>query len=196
LKIYRGGEKMKMKKWIILVSTLCLLVVFSASPVMAIGPWGALENGNNPNLAVRGGGGLSNFRGGASGSQVWAVSTSDGRSVEWKFRDPSDAKGLMNNAYIAHLPLSTLGQFGGADDTIYENKWIYLSGDGGTNADQYAFPTLPGSALGSHGLLWWFFFFAFGANPSSKTMADAMASAYPNGALFMYNNIYNNNQLP
>jgi hypothetical protein len=182
---------MKMKKWIILISTICLLAVFSASPVMAIGPWGAYENGDNPNLVLRGGGGLNNYRGEASGSQVWAVSTSDGRSVEWKFREPSDAKGLMNNAYIAHLPLSTLGQFGGADDTTYENKWIYLSGDGGTNADQFTSPT-----LGSHGMLWWFFFFAFRGTTNDRTMADAMAATYPNGALFMYNNIYNNNQLP
>jgi hypothetical protein len=178
-----------MNKKIRLISILILMTIMlpAITPVLAIGPWGALEKGNNPNLVLRGGGGLNNYRGEASGSQVWAVSTTDGRSVEWKFREPSDAKGLMNNAYIAHLPLTTLGQFGGADDTTYENKWIYLSGDGGTNADQFTSPT-----LGTHGMLWWFFLFAFG----SKTMADAMASTYPNGALYMYNNIYNNNQSP
>ena len=185
-------EVKKMKKEILLISTLMLaLMMLSAiTPVLAIGPWGALENGDNPNLVLRGGGGLNNYRGEASGSQVWAVSTSDGRSVEWKFRDPSDANGLMNNAYIAHLPLTTLGQFGGAEDTTYENKWIYLSGDGGTNADQFTSP------LGTHGMLWWFFYFAFRGTTNDRTMADAMASTYPNGALFMYNNIYNNNQLP
>jgi len=187
-----------MNRKTLLISTFILMTIMlpAVTPVLASGPWGALEVGNNPNLILKSGGGLNNYRGNASGSQVWAVSTSDGRSVEWKFRDPSDAKGLMNNAYVAHLPISTLSQFAGAEDTTFENKWIYLSGEGGNNADQFAFPAAPLSALGSHGMLWWFFFFGFGANAASKAMANGMAIAYPNGALFMYNNIYNNNQPP
>ena len=39
-----------MKNEILLISTLMLAVMMlsAITPVLAIGPWGALENGNNP----------------------------------------------------------------------------------------------------------------------------------------------------
>ncbi len=178
---------MKLKKWIILISTLSLLVVFSASPVMAIGPNQAGEVGNNPNLESMLGG-MINLRGDASGTNVWAYSTTSQNWVKWNWRNPEDAKGIMNNAIVVHI--SILGQIAGP---TYENKWLYLSGDGGTNADQYAFAAGPYKTYGSHGMLWWFFFFGFGHNADSAAAADFAAATYLKGALFMNNIIDNNN---
>jgi hypothetical protein len=187
-----------MNKKIFGIAVAFLIVTMLASPVMAIGPWQAIES--NPNIDPPLFGGLRNDRGDASGGNLWAYSTTNHIWVQWKFRDGADVKGLMNNAVIAHTP-ADLSNYGGFGDTEYENKWIYLSGDGGSNPNQfrfpidYSFPNIPAPTLynlGEHGMLWWFFFFAF----KSPSAANDVAANYPNGAFFLYNNFDNNAPAP
>jgi hypothetical protein len=166
-----------------------LLIVILALPVMAIGPEQAADVGNNPNLESMLGG-LINLRGEALGTNVWAYSTTSQHWVKWNWRDPTAAKGLMNNAIVVHM--TTLGQVTGE---ALQNKWQYLSGDGGTNADQFIFTAGPYKSYGSHGMLWWLFFFGFGKNAESAAGADRAAATYPNGALLM-NNLIDNNSPP
>jgi hypothetical protein len=162
-------EVRKMKRKMILISVLALLMLAATvAPAMAIGPWQASDVGNNKNLFERYGG-VVNSRGEASGSMVWAYSTTGGYWVTWKWRDPEDAKGLMNNAIIV-VTYADMVLYSGVD---YENKWIYLSGEG--VGDQFM----------GHGWVYWLFFVLGG-----PAAAASAAASFPRGALWMHNNIY------
>ena len=64
--------------------------------------------------------------------------------------------------------------FSSGGETVYENKWIFMSPDG--SGFQFTNPT-----YGTHGAVWWFFYFAAG-----PTLATIIAARYPNGAYWMY----------
>ena len=142
-----------------------------ASPVMAIGPWRAAQVSGNDNFFVLYGG-LVNNRGAAGDSNVWALSYTGECWVEWKWRDPLEAKGLMNNA-LTPTTLTELVSYIGVD---YDNKWIFLSGDASGQ---------PNQVMG-HGMFYWLLYYAFG-----ESAATGMVIMFPNGALWMHNNIYN-----
>jgi len=175
------------KKSVLVLAVALLAVAMLATPVMAIGPYNAYEVGNNPNLKYLNGGTV-NAKGNAGGSNVWAWSTTNEYWVRWKWLDPSDAKGIMNSAIM----VTNIMQLTQVTTSDYGNKWIYLSGDGGSNLYQFQFPASGSNpqipyayynSLGKHGMLWWLFFFAFG----SVGAADSTIGNFPNGALWMHN---------
>jgi len=183
------------KKAALVLAVALMVVAMLATPVMAIGPYNAYEVGNNPNLKYLNGGTV-NAKGNAGGSNVWAWSTTNEFWVRWKWLQPTDAKGILNKAVMA-TSMEDLELVVTAD---YENKWIYLSGDDKPsypNPYQFRFPKPTNASdpdyptnmylwsLGSHGMLWWLFFFAF----KSPTAANSAATSFPYGALWMHNNI-------
>jgi hypothetical protein len=167
------------KKATVLIFALALLMMSAVvAPAMAIGPWEALEVGNNPNLWVALGA-LHNSRGEAVGVVVWTEIS--GVSLKWSFFDTVSGQGKANNAIVATL--STLAQFSAdlnaymnGEPTVNENKWIIMSPDGSGN--QYFHPT-----YGWHGTIWWLFYIGSG----SSSIASYVASLYPNGVYWMYN---------
>jgi hypothetical protein len=139
---------------ILVVTIVILAAAILTTPVMAIGPFKALDVGNNNNLGSSGPG-VMNHRGGEGGGLIyWMMGTSGEHWVKWEFQDAaSQAKGIMNNAIIAG--------YSGAQNGLMpyfmslgenENKWIYLSGDGDYPGQYTSF------LLGTHGMLWWFMF--------------------------------------
>jgi hypothetical protein len=96
----REGEK-RMKKIAAAILAATMLMMVFAVPVMAIGPSEAEEVDNNPNLESMLGG-LINLRGEASGTIVWAYSTTSQHWLKWNWRNPTDAKGIINNAIVVH----------------------------------------------------------------------------------------------
>jgi hypothetical protein len=162
-----------MKKKVLEIAIASMLVAMLASPVFAIGPWQGAEVSGNDNFFVLFGG-LGNNRAAAGGSNVWALSNTGEYWVEWKWRDPLEAKGLVNNALVP----TTLIELGAYVTAEYDNKWIFLSGDA---AGQ------PNQVMG-HGMVYWLFYYAFG----SSTAAGLAAASLPNGALWMHNSIYSN----
>ena len=117
-----------MNKKILSLAVTLIFVIIMVVPVMAIGPWEPAGK-NHPNFDEFFGG-VINERGAASGSNVWAPY--DGCSVAWKWRHPLDAKGLMNNALSPTV--FQLGMYAGEE---YDNKWIFLSGDGQDKPNQF-----------------------------------------------------------
>jgi len=187
-----------MKKTAVAALALSFLMLISVPPVLAIGPWQAVEVDKNPNLSLWGEG-VANDKGLAGGSNVWADTGE--HFVRWKFLDPLDAKGIMNNAIVA-TSVDQIKQI--IYGTGFDNKWIYLSGDDKPdypNPNQYQFPDTPAThALflkGSHGMLWWLFFFSFGGagkdglppNPSAGAIASGIATAFPSGVYWTINDI-------
>ena len=176
-----------MKKIAVLVLSMALLIpILSAVPVMAIGPDQAFDVGLNPNLFSLAGA-LHNERGAAGGNVLWFES-SIGYMGKWEFFDAASGQGKMNNAIIASGGLFIL-QYA-SDETAYlngqptvdENKWIFMSPEGSGNQFQFPLPS-PLNALGSHGMIWWFFYFGFGR---SVTFANQIAAEYPNGVFYQY----------
>ena len=134
------------------ISVFLVVVALLVSPVVAIGPKKAAEVGNNKNLM------------GGSGSVI--NDNPSGNTLLWGAQGrillsmiASKGEGRMNNAIIANF--ATLSVI--FSNPEYANKWIYLSGDGGSNIEQFAFATGPYATLGSHGILFWFTLFAFGS---------------------------------
>jgi hypothetical protein len=179
------------KKSIGLISTLFCLAILVV-PVLAIGPRKAEEVGNNPNLTLADSRILVNHRGEASGI-IYTWYTTKGFWEKWSFFDANDGQGKSNN--VIEFDISTAIQYS-ADraaflidaPTFNENKWIYLSYDGEPDSFQLADP------MGlSHGAVWWFYFFNYYDEtdpptiPIAVSIANAMASAYPNGAYWSYN---------
>jgi len=162
------------KKAAVLILALALSMMFmTVAPAMAIGPWQALEVGNNPNLWVSLGA-LHNSRGEAVGVVLWAESS--GVWLKWSFFDALSGQGKANNAIAATL--ATLAQFSAdvtahinGEPAVNENKWIYLSQEGSGN--QY----------NGHGMVWWLFYLISGSND----IASYGATRYPNGVYWKYN---------
>ncbi len=156
-----------MKKAIVTMTVgvaLMTLAMF-ATPVMAIGPWQAVEVNDNDNFFVLFGG-VGNRRGAAEGTNVWAAT--EDFSVEWKWRYPSEEKGQMNNALVP----ATVTELILYISEEYDNKWIFLSGK-------------PASG---HGMLYYFWL----GFTNSTIIASTMENNNLNGALWMHNRIYNN----
>jgi hypothetical protein len=157
-----------MNRKISMIVIVLLAASILATPVLAIGPEQAAEVDNNPNLDSMFGG-LINTRGEASGSNVWAYSTTNGGYwITWKWRDASDAKGLMNNALVPTTTTEMISYI----SSDYDNRWIFLSGKPATG----------------HGMLYRFWM-GFTLDAS---VASSMENLYPNGAFWMHNSIYNN----
>ena len=142
------------------ISVILVTVALLVSPVYAIGPNKAAEVGNNKNLT------------GVSGSVI--NDNPSGNTILWGAQGrillsmiASKGEGRMNNAIIANF--ATLSIM--LSNPEFANKWIYLSGDGGSNIEQFAFPAGPYATLGSHGMLFWFTLFAFGSLEAAQNDA-------------------------
>ncbi len=159
------GEVKEVKKIILLIIVALMALAILVTPVFAIGPWQAAEVNDNENFFVLFGG-VGNRRGEASGTNVWAAT--EDFSVEWKWRDPTDAKGLMNSALVP-TTITELVQYASED---YDNKWVFLSGK-------------PASGHGMLYYLWYGF-------SKSASFAAYVENTNPNGELWMHNSIYNN----
>ncbi len=174
-----------MNRKVLFVFVALTALAMLATPVIAIGPLQALEVGNNKNLSsIVGTTGVENLRGSADGSifafwtgQVW---------VRWVFQDASQAKGLMNNAVIAQYsgaPSGMAAYFETLDSEELDNKWIYLSGDGGAN---------PGQFMG-HGMLYWFIFgitrLAGLTVAQAQAYAASVVASHPEGEFWKHNDI-------
>ena len=180
-----------MKKILVIVAFL-LIAAFIASPVLAIGPELAFEEGNNPNLWF-GGGAIHNMRGEAGGNILWFDYYDSAQvykySGKWIMADPTSGQGKMNNAIIGTIvTLSTYSTDQAAyisgNPTVNENKWIFLSPDG--SGYQFAFsPPNPLSALGPHGSLWWLMY--LGPARRDATVASSIVTNYPDGVFWTYN---------
>jgi hypothetical protein len=180
----------KVKKAIVAVFALALIMVFPAvAPVMAIGPDQSFDVGNNPNL-TNALGALQNHRGAALGYVLWYES-SKGFSGRWLFFDAPEGGGKMKNAIDADIYTLTQGSLDEAallsgNPTVNENKWIFLSSE--SSGNQFIFPDTPAYhalyLLGSHGMIWWLFYFGFG---HSSTLANNVAAAHPDGVFWNYN---------
>lgn len=163
-----------MKKAPVLILALALSVMFmTVAPAMAIGPWQALEVGNNPNLFVNLGA-LHNTRGETGVPVLW-VETS-GIWQKWSFFDALSGQGKVNNAIGATYPtlmqfLADWNAYVNGGPTVNENRWIYLSPEGSGN--QY----------NGHGMVWCLFFGISG----SEAIASFVASEYSNGVYWKYN---------
>jgi len=167
-----------MHKRILVALMAILAAAFLISPAMAIGPFKALDVGKNKNLEARGPA-VVNHRGGEGGGIIfWLLGSSGEHWVRWEFQDAaSQAKGLMNNAVIMAysgpvLPLparvAALLAYINSLAEEYENRWIYLSGDGATYPGQYI----------GHGMLYWFMYsITFIAQPAGTSPADRDSAA-------------------
>lgn len=138
-----------------------IIITVLATPVMAIGPDNAAEVGKNKNLTGFTGQGVMNDN--PSGNTIlWGA---QGRIL--LSMPATKGTGRMNNAIIANFATFSV-MF---TDPSYANKWIYLSGDGGSNIEQFAFAAGPYAALGSHGMLFWFTLIAFGSLEAAQNDA-------------------------
>lgn len=112
-----------------------LAIAMLASPVLAIGPFQALEVGNNNNLVIFGTS-VGNTRGEAGGSSYWMWVDGGQHWIKWQFKDASQSKGVMTTAFIPDTsqvlpnPTSLSALFTSLSADELNNKWIYLSGDG------------------------------------------------------------------
>ncbi len=176
-----------MKKAVLMIAVTLIALAMLVTPVLAIGPIGAYEVGNNKNLGPFGPA-LGNTRGNAGGSIYWFWIASDNHWVRWEFQDPLQAKGIMNKAMVAPqysgLPSGLSAYFSALDDPAYDNVWIYLSGDGASYPSQYM----------GHGMLYWFVFGMAKLSGASDSVAAIVASGivstYPADELWMHNDIY------
>jgi hypothetical protein len=174
-----------MKSKILGIAVTILAIAMLASPVMAIGPFQALEVGNNKNLVIFGAS-VGNTRGGAGGSSYWMWVDGGQHWIKWQFKDASQAKGVMETAIIPDTtnvlpnPTSLGALFTSLSEDELNNKWIYLSGDG---------PSYP-SQISTHGTLYWFTFSLAKMNGASNTIAANMAASivadYPAGEFWMH----------
>ena len=159
----------------IAVATFLLIAAMMCTPVLAIGPFQAVDVGNNPNLTA-----LSfpeevarNWRGEAGGYMNWAAS-----DIKSMFFDASAGQGKANNAVQANMAtLSEIAlELSGDAQLTLENKWIYLSPEGSGNQ-------FTGGPLGTHGMLWWF---TWGISGHNVAVANQWASLYPDGAFWQF----------
>ncbi len=94
----------------------------------------------------------------------------------------------MNNAIVAPqysgLPSGLPAYFSTLNGAEFDNQWIYLSGDGGTNPSQY----------NGHGMLFWFTFGTakLGGATDAQALAAALgvASKFPSGEMWRHNDIF------
>ena len=125
---------------------VCTLAVFMlATPmvgtVMAIGPLKALEVGKNPKATGIVPLGIVMLDDVGPNNIAWI-------NLEGMIMNMADArkgKGRMNTAIIADHATVVAMQ---ADDSLYENKWVYFSGTGQPQYDD------PLDDTGSHGMLY------------------------------------------
>ena len=156
---------------ILIAFVFVMTVVILSTPVMAIGPWQAIEANDNHFLRLMGGA-VVNVRGyGPMGFNAWFVDPAGNRG-EWRFREARGAEGLMNNALVCQISDVNPGFLMGEEN---QNKWIYLSGDAAGQPNQF----------NGHGTLYYFLLPLFGPGFASQMAAVE----FPNGAFYMYNTI-------
>ena len=168
-----------MNKKVLGIAVILMAVAMLATPVMAIGPFNALDVGNNKNLEPLWTGVTNHRAEDGKGMILWIMGTSGTHWVRWEFQNAaSQAKGLINNAIIAEGPPSSSYFMTLATGNI--NKWIYLSGDGEDYPAQYY--NTPDDNY--HGMLWWFMFgMVFAATPGNMAQKTAAGIAAGNLAV-------------
>jgi hypothetical protein len=192
--IRKGGEKVKKTAFLTLAMAL-LIIGAAAAPVMAIGPFGAMQN-DNPNFSIDPIGAVHNACGKSGVSIIWTPMPIGGPYTFWseqRFKIASSGGGQVNNALIADP--STFSQWAAdmqayplGDPTVNENKWIFLSPDG---SDYPQYPFGPSGSYGTHGMLWFYIFVSMitggVSGPAAAAGATAAVADYPNGWLWQYN---------
>jgi len=163
------------KKAVLVIAAALMAMAMLATPVMAIGPFNALQVGKIENL--RGSGpSVINGRGGSGGDIYWSVAGSGDHWVRWEFQEPPQAKGLMNNAIIAEYPGPTpeypnmFAYFAYLSLEEFDNKWIYLAKEG-EDVGQWTSPL-----FGTHGMLYWYIW-GMAYMGTSGTSAEKAAAA-------------------
>ncbi len=168
-----------------------LLVVFVAlmaaaifvPPVMAIGPFGALEN-ENARFSLDPFGGIVNWRVGepnvGGGYITWSSMEEGAFWMEWRWFDAGSGQGKAKNAIPFVYPATFIqfgideGAYADGLPTVNENKWIFVDADVKMTHPKY----------GSHGMVWWFYYTLSGGQAS---VADLVEGLYPEGAFWQYN---------
>jgi hypothetical protein len=181
-----------MNKKILGITLTIFFVAMLAAPVMAVGPTKALDVGKNPNLepTISGYVGVINNRGNAGGSIITVLEES-GVWVQWNWFSASAGKGKFNNAIEAGPPdvpifdimAADSEAFSNGEETLLENKWIYMSPEGSGKQGP------PGSPF-QHGMVYWMYWGlagGIGAMPDSAIFAEAKAAEYPDGVFWKYN---------
>jgi len=160
----KGGERMNKK--ILVVSVTLLALVMLATPlvgtVMAIGPLKAVEVGKNPKLCGNPAMGIAFLDDVGPNNILW-VSTI---GLIVSLPDARKGSGRMNNAIIADYATVVAMQ---ADETLYENKRVYLSGTGGEQWND-------------HGMLYWMLLPTFGPFATAE-----LEQEYADGAFYARN---------
>lgn len=141
-----------------------MLATSMVGTVMAIGPLKALEVGNNPKL------------GGSPAMSVVMIDDAGPNNIAFmnfaglivNNADARKGEGRMNNAIIADIDIVFAIR---ADQTLYENKWVYLSG---TEGEQWDHPT-DDPDKGTHGMWYWTILPMFG--PIFSAMLEQEYSA-------------------
>jgi hypothetical protein len=165
-----------MDKKILIATIVIIATTILITPVMAIGPFNALDVGKNKNLLPLGPGVLNQRGGEYKGAILWMMGAEGEVWVRWEWQDAALlAKGLKNNAITAEGPPS-YGYFATLAEEN-ENKWIYLSGDGATYSGQFTGPD-----LNSHGMLWWLWFAATWAAKYAEVIQNGGTPAAANAA--------------
>jgi len=180
-----------MNKKILGIVVVLMAVAMLATPVMAIAPLKALEVGNNPNLepTETGYDGVINNRGNAGGSIITVLGDS-GVWIQWNWFNASSGKGKFKNAIEAgppDVPIFDIMDadteaFANGEETLLENKWIFMSPDG--SGKQISSP------IGTHGLVFWMYWGLAGgiaAMPDSAIFAAEHAAEFPDGVFWKYN---------
>jgi len=164
------------KKAVLVIAVALMAVAMLATPVMAIGPVGAL--GKNPKFTVDPFGGLVSWRKDDGGYITWSPMSEGDFWMEWRFFAASSGAGKEKDAIVFNL--STMGQFVADEDafadglpTVNENKWIFVDPD----------VKMTHSIYGLHGMVWWMYYLISGGNP---VVADLTEARYPEGAFWMY----------
>lgn len=156
-----------------------LAILTATTPAIAVGPTQAPNVGKNPNVFIN------------PANHKTALNTPNGDQsaldrITWYgnqiilYFNASNVKGVLNNALIADI--DTVKAMN-SNPGLFENKWIYLSGENSGNA--YDDPNdVPN--VGSHGMFyWWIRSQGF----SHEAALASIAARNPDGGLAKFNYI-------
>jgi hypothetical protein len=166
-----------MKKAVLLIPVVLIAVAMLATPVLAIGPFQALNK--NEKFTIDPFGGLVSWRKDDRGYITWSPESEGDYWMEWRFLAASSGEGKKKDALV--FTLATLAQFAADEEayadglpTVNENKWIFVDPD----------VKLTHPVYGEHGMVWWMYYVISGGN---KSVADLTEARYPDGAFWQYN---------
>ena len=173
-----------MNRKVLVVFVALMAAAMLATPVLAVGPFGALEN-ENARFSLDPFGGIVNWRAGEpwmpGGYTAWSSMEEGEFWMEWHWFDAGSGQGKAKNA-ISFVYPTTFIQFGADEQayadglpTVNENKWIFVD----PNVQKYH------TGTGKwHGMVWWFYLTLSGGQTS---VADLTEGIYPEGAFWQYN---------